>query len=200
MTKEPLGLSGENWHACLRNTHIYVFHECFSFRHILTSSCCFYTLSSLTKTKSPRLLIMGYSNSVISYNDISINPFLCSHCSVFVLFSSLNMWLEVLHLEYHFIACFFRLTNCLKMSVTSTSMMSFWWPFLLNLNVSYTFLCCWLWAVKCLVGIYLFLISFVDDFSKLVTMFSINNWVTSIKIFTHCVSVHKQTWLCQRRI
>ena len=73
-------------------------------------------------------------------------------------------------------------------------------PLLLNLNVSYTFLCCWLWAVKCLLGILLFLIYFVDGFSKLGTMFSINNWVTCIKIFTQCVSVHKQPRRSQRRI
>ena len=131
-----------------------------------------------SETRSPWLLIMGYSNSVISCDDISIDQFLCSHCSVFVLLSSLNIWLDVLHLEYHFIACFIRLTNYLKMPVTSTSMTS-----LLNMNVSYTFLCCWLWAIKCLLRILLFLILFLDGFSKLDTMFSINSWVTSIKTF-----------------
>ena len=125
-------------------------------------------------------------------DNVSIDQFLCSYCSVFVLFSSLNMWLDVLHLEYHFIACFIRLTNCVNDVVLV--------PLLLNLNVSYTFLCCWLWAVKCLLGILLFLIYFVDGFSKLGTMFSINNWVTCIKIFTQCVSVHKQPRRSQRRI
>ena len=97
--------------------------------------------------RSQRQLITGYSTSVVSCEDISIEWFLYSCCSVFVIFSSLNMWLDVLHLEYHFIACFIRLTNCLKMSVTSTSMTSFWCLY------------CWIWT--CLT------LSSVVDFEQL---------------------------------
>ena len=100
-----------------------------------------------SETRFPRLLITGYSNSVISFDDISIDQFLCSHCSVFVLFSWLNMWLDILHLKYHFIACFIRLTNCLKMSVTCTSMTPFWCFY------------CWTWT--CLT------LSSVVDFEQL---------------------------------
>ena len=62
-------------------------------------------------------------------------------------FSSLNMWLDLLHLEYHYIAWFIKLTNCLKMSVTSTSMTSFWRLY------------CWIWT--CLT------LSSVVDFEEL---------------------------------
>ena len=41
---------------------------------------------------------------------------------------------------------------------------------------------------------------YVDGFSKLGTMFLINNQVTCIKIFTQFVSVHKQPRRGQRRI
>ena len=72
-------------------------------------------------------------------------------------------------------------------------------PLLLNLNVYYTFLYCWLWAAKYFLGILLYHLSFVDSFPKFGTMFSKNNWVACIKIFTNCVSVHKQPWRGQRR-
>ena len=93
-----------------------------------------------SETISPRLLITGYSYSVISCDNISIEQFLCNYCSLFVLVSSLNMWLDLLHLEYHFVECFIRLTNCLKMSVSSTSIVIHEFEcvlhFLLLLNLS----------------------------------------------------------------
>ena len=152
---------------CLRNFCFYLDFNLL--RHRLLKKKL-QTCLDKSETRSQRLLIKGYSNSVISCDGLSIDQFLCNHWSVFVLCSSLNGWLDVLHLEYHFIACFIRLCFIRACFI----------------------LCCWLWAVTCLLGILLFLISFVDGFSKLGTMFSINNWVTWIKIFTQCVWVRGQ--------